>query len=54
MLPPTMLRSPSHVPWYAIPLGGVIALFVAGGAHADDADYYAAFKSAFDLDIAPA
>ena len=28
--------------------------WVALGAHADDADYYAAFKSTFGLDIAPA
>ncbi len=28
--------------------------WVALGAHTDDADYFAAFKSAFDLDIAPA
>ena len=27
--------------------------WVALGAHADDADYYAAFQSAFGLDIAP-
>jgi len=36
MLPPTMLRSPSHVSWYAVPLAGMAAL-IAAGAHAEDA-----------------
>jgi len=36
MLPPTILRSLSHVPWFAGPLAGVAALVVAGGVHADE------------------